>query len=164
MTNPNLTYLSDEWVRMSKMLRCRERTSVISQSDGAATSFIADDESFHLRHDGDQWVVDRTDDRNRRHNNTATFSTHELAEKYLLWRWGSTVRDAYGAESLGPRLYKAGYAREVSVSGADNNRDVVLRSACGTAILPEPYAAIFSHLMLKSRDQIHEMLTFDLTF
>ncbi len=114
------------------------------------------DYSVHLRHDGSWWIVDTVNDRGQRHNDEATLSTFELAEKYLIWNWASSARGVIGAPRLGPRLYGLGYSKDVeAVQLAEGVAE--LRSSSGKAILLEPYATIFSHLMSKPVDDIDQM-------
>lgn len=124
----------------------------------ARSRFISDDQSFYLRYDGDWWTIDVVDDRGRRYNDTAKFSNFDLAERFLVWRWGSTMRDVLGARIFGPELYKSGRSTDVVVLPTENEWIFELQSAVGRARLPEPQATIFSHLMLKTVDEIEQMI------
>lgn len=133
----------------------------VSVSVGDAKSevaFTADDESFYLRKESEWWVVDRADDRGKRYTAIAKFSDFELLEKYLIWRWNSTARSVFGLESLGPPLYKMGFSSDVTVTPTEDEWETELKSPGGSAILAQPYSTIFSHLMLKSVDEIEEIV------
>ncbi|ORW09029.1 hypothetical protein AWC14_22210 [Mycobacterium kyorinense] len=132
--------------------------SVSTECGDCQVSFISDDQSFHLRQDDNWWIVDEVDDRNKRYNATATLSTFQLAEKYLIWRWASFTRNALRLEAFGPQLYKQGYSSDVSLAPAESEWRVELQSSAGNAILPQSDATIFSHLILKSVDEIEEMV------
>jgi hypothetical protein len=81
----------------------------------------------------------------------------ELAEKYLIWNWASRARGIIGAQRLGPRLYSFGFSPDVEVIPIARGVAEV-RSSSGSAILMEPYATIFSHLMSKSVNEIEQMV------
>lgn len=132
--------------------------SVSTDCADCQISFISDDESFHLRQDGDWWVIDQVDDRAKRYNGTAKFSTFDLAERYLIWRWASFTRIALGLESLGPQFYKEGYSSDVRLAPTESEWRVELKSPAGSAILSEPDSTIFSHLMSKPVDEIEQMV------
>jgi hypothetical protein len=93
----------------------------------------------------------------QRHNDTAKLSTFDLTEKYLIWTWGSSARGAVGAERLGPRLYSLGFSPEIEVLPIKEGI-AELRSHAGNAILMEPNATNFSHLMTKSVEEIEQMV------
>lgn len=128
-------------------------------ADDSAIGFMSDDHSFYLREDGNWWTIDVVDDRGRRYNDTARFSTFDLAEKFLIWRWGSTMRDVLGARIFGPELYKSGRSTDVAVLPTENEWIFELQSEVGRARLPEPQATIFSHLMSKPVEEIEQTLT-----
>jgi hypothetical protein len=149
--------LSTNWVEWTSLARM-SRVSVSTECQDCEILFRSDDESFHLREDGDWWVVDKVDDRNQRHNDVARFSTFELAEKYLVWRWSSIARSAIGAKPLGVRLHSLGMAPGVEAIATDREGAVELRSPDGSAIVPRSIATIFSHLMSKSLDAIEQLV------
>ncbi len=120
--------------------------------------FSSDDESFHLRQDGDWWTIDEVDDRGKRYNSTAKLSTFDLAEKYLVWRWASNAQVILSANPLGPQFYKEGYSSDVRLAPTESEWRVELKSPAGSAILSEPDSTIFSHLMSKSVDEIEQMV------
>ena len=132
--------------------------SVSPVEDGNAIGFTSDDQSFYLRNDDGWWTIDVVNDRGRRYNDTAKFSTFDLAEKFLIWRWGSTMRDVLGAKIFGPALYKSGRSADVVVLPTENEWLFELQSEVGTARLSEPDATIFSHVMSKSVDEIEQMV------
>ncbi|OMC22053.1 hypothetical protein A5738_10700 [Mycobacterium colombiense] len=80
-----------------------------------------------------------------------------MAEKYLIWTWANSARGIIGARRLGPALYASGYSQDVEVVPITEGV-AELRSSNGDAILLEPYATIFSHLMLKSVADIGDMV------
>jgi hypothetical protein len=132
--------------------------AVAEDCSDCAISFLSDDQSFHLRHDNGWWIVDRVDDRGHRHNGIAKFSMFDLAEKYLIWKWASTTRNAIGADSLGPQFYRQGYSGKVTSAPTENEWLTELKSPVGDAILPQPDSAIFSHLMAESINKIEQMI------
>lgn len=135
-----------------------QRTGVDVSTNGDGEVFLtSDDYSVHLREDGPWWVVDTIDDRGQRHDNTAKLSTFDLAEKYLIWSWGNSVRSMIGAERLGPRYYSLGMSPDVEVIPVSEGI-AEIRSGVGSAVLMEPYATIFSHLMSKSVEEIEQMV------
>ena len=132
--------------------------SVSPARDDTEIGFISDDQSFFLRKDDGWWTLDVINDRGQRYNDIARFSTFELAEKFLIWRWGSTMRDVLGARIFGPELYALGRSTEVVVVPTENEWMFELQSEAGRARLSEPAATIFSHLMSKSADEIEQMI------
>lgn len=132
--------------------------SVAAAGDDGEIGFTSDDQSFYLRNDNGWWVIDVVNDRGRRYNDIAKFSSFNLAEKFLIWRWGSTMRDVLGAKILGPQLYALGHSGDVVVRPSDREWFFELQSEVGNAQLPEPDATIFSHVMLKSAEEIEQML------
>ena len=123
--------------------------------------FRTDDYGTHLRHDATWWIVDTIDDRGQLHSDTAKLSTFDLAEKYLIWNWASIARGVLGARRLGPELYTQGLSSDVEAVPISEGI-LELRSQDGNAILMEPYATIFSHLMSKPVDEIEGLTTADL--
>lgn len=149
--------LSTNWVEWSNMAQLAD-IAVLTNCDDCEILFSSNDYSVHLHRENSWWVIDTVDDRGKRYNDVAKFSTFDLAEKYLIWRWGNTARSAIGRESLGPPLYKSGYNPKVIVAPTDSEWSVELKSSAGSAILSEPYSRIFSHLMSKSVDEIERMV------
>lgn len=85
------------------------------------------------------------------------YQAFELAENYLIWTWASSARGAIGPTRLGPLLYSSGFSPEVEVMPIKEGMPEV-RSPAGNAVLIEPSATIFSHLMTKSIDEIERMV------
>ncbi len=132
--------------------------SVATAGDGVGIGFTSDDQSFYLRNEHGWWAIDVVNERGRRYNDIAKFSSFNLAEKFLIWRWGSTMRDVLGAKLFGPQLYALGHSSDVVVRPTENEWLFELQSELGSARLSEPDATIFSHLMLKSAEEIEQML------
>lgn len=153
---PDFSRLSDNWYRWARWSG-GGRKVVSKNCEDCAILFKTDNYSVHLRADYRWWTVDTIDDRGQRHNDEAKFSTFELAEKYLIWTWANSARGIVGARRLGPPLYALGYSPDVEVIPMTDGV-AELRSSEGDAILLEPYATIFSHLMLKSVNDIAEMV------
>ena len=151
-------HLSRNWIEWSRLAQLNA-VSVTTSCPDCDVLFSSDEQSVHLRHEGD-WCVDTVNDRGRRHNDTAMFSTFELAEKYLIWIWGSTARSVVRAPILGRSLYGSGFDPDV-VATPISEGIYELRSPRGRAVLMEPYATIFSHLMDTSEEEIERMLAAD---
>jgi hypothetical protein len=149
--------LSRNWLEWTSLARMSQ-VSVSEDCDDCQISFKSDDQAFHLREDGAWWTVDEVDDRGRRYDATAKFSTFELAEAYLIWNWASVTRSAIGAKQLGRELHAQGMALSVETLPTEREYFVELRGPTGSAILPTSGATIFSHLMSKSVDQIEQMV------
>jgi hypothetical protein len=143
-----------EWTSLARMTH----VSVSVNCDDCLIFFKSDDQSFHLRRDGDWWVIDEVDDRGKRYSATAKFSTFELAETYLIWNWASVTRSAIGAKQLGAHLHTLGMSPGVETVPTEREYFVELRGPAGSAILPMSSATIFSHLMSKSVDEIEQMV------
>jgi hypothetical protein len=122
--------------------------------------FTSDDYSVHLRHNEDWWVIDTIDDRGQLHTDTAKLTNYDLVEKYLIWQWSSTARNVLRLPRLGPKLYSLGHDSNVQFLPIKEGI-YELRAPVGRAILMEPVATIFSHLMLKSVDDIEELVKRD---
>jgi hypothetical protein len=149
--------LSNDWTEWASRIGM-SNVAASPASDGRAIGFTSADQSFYLRTDDGWWTIDVVNDRGRRYNDTAKFSTYELAEKFLIWRWGSMMRDVLGAEISGPELYKLGRSTDVAALSTENEWLFELHSDVGIARLAEPYATIFSHLMSKSVNEIERMV------
>lgn len=149
--------MSASWIRWSSRAHL-PNAAVSSNCDDCAIAFTSGEFSIHLRNDADWWIVDTIDDRGQRRDDTAKLSSLELAEKYLIWIWSSFARAAIGAPRLGPNFYSLGFSPDVDVTPITEGI-AELQSPSGKAILMEPYATIFSHLMLKSVDEIERMVT-----
>lgn len=129
---------------------------IVTQDSNPRTfHFRADQYAFHLRAYDSWWIVDTEDDRNQFHADTAKFATCELAEKYLVWQWSSTARIAQRQPPLGPNFYTQGMATDVT-AGPISEGIYTLSTPEGKAVLMEPTATIFSHLMRWSLDEIEK--------
>ena len=64
--------------------------SVAAAGDDGGIGFTSDDQSFYLRNDNGWWAIDVVNDRGRRYNDIAKFSSFNLAEKFQ--RQVNTVR------------------------------------------------------------------------
>ena len=148
--------MSNNWIVWSSIIPLAN-ASASRDCDGAQGCFKSDNKSFYLRQSDDQWIVDEVDDRGQHRNDTARFSTLELAEKYLIWNWASVARSAVGAEPLRPELYAAGFSRDISVLQLKEGI-YKLTSPLGEAVLIGVSATIFSHLMTRSVDQIVDLV------
>ena len=148
--------LSANWVEWSSIAQL-SNIAVSMDCDDCEISFTSSDYSVHLRNDGTWWIIDTVNARGQRHNDAAKLSTFDLTEKYLIWTWGSSARGAVGAERLGPRLYSLGFSPEIEVLPIKEGI-AELRPGAGSAVLMEPNATIFSHLMTKSVPQIEQMV------
>jgi hypothetical protein len=127
---------------------------------GHEIRFTSDDYSVHLRHDEGWWIIDTIDDRGQLHTDTAKFTIYDLVERYLIWQWSSTARNVLRRPRLGPNLYSLGHDSNVRFLPIKEGI-FELRTPEGRAILMEPVATIFSHLMLKSVDDIEELVKRD---
>jgi hypothetical protein len=143
-----------DWTSIAGMTHVSETTDCTD----CQILFKSDDQSFHLRREDDWWAVDEVDDRGRRYNDTARFSTFELAEIYLIWSWASVTRTAIGAKQLGSYLHSQGMEPGVRITPTDREYYVELETSRGSAILPTSNATIFSHLMSKSVEEIEQMV------
>jgi hypothetical protein len=148
--------LSANWVEWSSIAQL-SNIAVSMDCDDCEIAFTSSDYSVHLRNDGTWWIIDTINDRGQRHNDAAKLSTFDLTEKYLIWTWASSARGAVGAERLGPRLYSLGFSPEIEVLPIKEGI-AELRSHAGNAILMEPNATIFSHMMSKSVEEIEQMV------
>jgi len=152
--------LSASWIEWTNRARL-SNSGVETKCDDCEIAFNSADYSVRLRHEDNWWIVDTIDDRGQRHDDTAKLSTFELTEKYLIWDWASMTRGIIGARRLGPDLYAQGFSQDVDVTPISEGISE-LQSQGGKAILMEPYATIFSHLMSKSVDEIEHLVTADL--
>ena len=152
----NFTRLSENWFEWSNVARLGN-VSVSTDCDDCEIAFDSSDYSVHLRNDGTWWIIDTVNDRGQRCNDSAKLSTFELTEKYLIWNWATSARGVVGVPRLGPQLYSLGVSPDAEVNPISEGVAEV-RSNNGSAILMEPYATIFSHLMAKSVDDIEQMV------
>lgn len=136
--------------------------SVSPTDDDTEFGFLSTDQRFYLREENGWWAVDLINDRGVRYHDIAEFSTFGLAEKFLIWRWGSTMRDVLGVKLFDPELYALGRNADVVVLPTEKEWFLELQSGEGQARLAEPDATIFSHLMTKSVDEIEQMVRQDI--
>lgn len=121
--------------------------------DDCEIAFKANDYSVHIRDGKNRWTIDMVDDRGHRRNDVATFSDFDLVEKYLVWDWATLARSGLASGPLGTDLYKLGYAAGIEVSELDKgNIELRLNGECATLVVGD--ATIFSHIMLKSLDEL----------
>ncbi|BBZ18612.1 Imm61 family immunity protein [Mycolicibacterium gadium] len=149
--------LSANWFEWTSRARIGG-VAVSEDCEDCQVAFTSDNESFHLRQENDWWVVDKIDDRNQRRNDLARFSTFDLVEKYLIWRWSSITRSAIGAKSLGAQLQRLGMAPGVESAATDREGAVELRTSDGSAVVPRSIENIFSHLMSKPMNEIEQLV------
>ncbi|MBP1819305.1 hypothetical protein [Mycobacterium sp. OAE908] len=124
---------------------------------GHEIRFKSDDYSFHLTYNDGWWVIDTIDDRGQLHSGAAKFTTYDLVEKYLIWQWSSTSRNVLRLPRIGANLYSLGHNSDVQFIPIKEGI-YELRIPEGRAVLMEPSATIFSHLMLKSVKEIQELV------
>lgn len=135
---------------------------VFTDCNDCEALFSSRDYSVHLRCEDSWWIVDTVNDRRQRINADARLSTFELAEKYLIWRWVTQARSSLASGPLSADLYKQGYAPGIEVSEL-NGAHIKLCLAGDCAILVSGTATIFSHIMLKSVDEIEQIAKQGLT-
>ncbi|HEX5256406.1 MAG TPA: hypothetical protein VFW69_21530 [Mycobacterium sp.] len=130
--------------------------STLLSCDDCEIVFRANDYSVHLRDNKNCWAIDMVDDRGQRRNDVATFSSFDLVEKYLIWDWATLARSGLASGPLGTDLYKLGYAAGIEVSKLEKgNIELCLEGDCATLVVGD--ATIFSHIMLRSLDEILEI-------
>ncbi|MBX9919241.1 MAG: hypothetical protein K2Y33_05330 [Mycolicibacterium frederiksbergense] len=153
----NFARLAEHWINWTQLSGTTD-VSVSEADKDCLIRFKSADGSFFLRREGTWWVIDEVDDHGKRYADTTRFSTFELAEKYLIWTWGSVARSVLRAEQLGVRLNSLGMAPGVSVEPTDREYVVELHAATGVAILPLSGATIASHWMTLSIEEVEQML------
>ena len=122
--------------------------------------FKSDDYSVHLTNEDGWWVIDTIDDRGQLHTGTAKFTTYALVEKYLVWQWSSTARNVQRLPRIGAKLYSLGHNSNVQFIPIKEGI-YELHTSEGHAVVMEPSATIFSHLMSKSLKEIEELVKRD---
>ncbi|MEH3140742.1 MAG: hypothetical protein PGN37_11285 [Mycobacterium kyogaense] len=142
-----------KWTAWSRM----SNPSVSSDEIAQKAVFRSDDDTFHLRHEGNWWVLDRTNDRGRNFPGVAQFSNFQVAERYLLWQWASNARSDLASGSLGRDLYERGYAPGVEVIEIREGF-VEIRAGEDAAVLPAARAIMFSHLMAEPTEEIERLI------
>lgn len=153
----HFTRLTEQWIKWTRLSGVTD-VSVSEADQDCLIRFRSADGSFFVRREGTWWVIDEVDDRGKRHDETARFSSFELAEKYLIWTWGSVARSVLRAEQLGVRLNSLGMAPGVRVEPTDREYRVQLHAAGDTAILPLSKATIASHWMAMPIEEVERML------
>lgn len=153
----NFSDLAESWRFWTGRAGIADATVTIG-ADGESLVFTSDDEAYELRRDDGWWVLDEIDDRGKRYVDTARFSTVALAHKFLLWRWASTTRTALGAKQLGPLYHSLGMNPTVNPIPSARPNFVDLHLADGVAVLPTSNAAMFSHILEMSTNQIAELV------
>jgi hypothetical protein len=147
--------LSANWAEWATRVGLPNVSTSLS-CDDCEIVFRSEDYSTHLREDNNWWVIDTVDDRGQRNNGAAKFSTFELVEKYLIWRWVGLARSDLASGRLGADLYKKGYAPGIEVSQVDAAW-VKLCLIGDCAVIISGTATIFSHIMKMSVDEIEEI-------
>jgi hypothetical protein len=151
----NFSRLSASWLEWAPLSGLKD-VSATTDCDDCQILFRSDDYSFHLRFDDDWWLIDTVDDRGQRKNADVKLSAYELAEKYLTWRWITSARSSLSSGPLGAELYRQGYAPGVEVEELNGmHARLCLRNDCAILILGT--ATIFSHIMLKSVDDLERI-------
>lgn len=157
MTAPiDFERLSRNWIYWSEVAQLHS-LSVSTSCHDCEILFSSDEYAVHLRNEDTWWIVDTVDDRKQRHNDAVRFSSYALAEKYLVWIWASAARSVAGAPTLGRQFYDLGFAPGVEKTRISPGI-YELRSIEGSAVLAEPYATIFSHLMGTTEEEIEQMV------
>lgn len=149
--------LSASWAEWSNLAGLAHVATSIAHH-GSAVDFASSDGSFHLEQDNGWWVLDEVDERGQRYEGTARFSTFDLAQKYLVWRWASIARSALGAPQLGRRLQSLGVNPGVAVLPTDREYVSELRLPNGAAIIPASQVPVFSHVLSMSFDEIGQLV------
>jgi hypothetical protein len=149
--------MSSNWLYWSRLSGLTDANSLAAHN-GSDIRFTSDEYSVHLRQCDGWWLVDTVDDRGQLHADTAAFTSLDLVEKYLLWQWSSGARNNLRLPRIGPKLYSLGHDPHVHFSKIKEGI-YELQKADSRAILAEPAATIFSHLMSKTPDEIEQMVS-----
>lgn len=152
----NFSRLRANWLKWAAWAGM-SNPSVVAEDDSEDAVFKADDQTCHLKHDGEWWVLDVTNDRGMFYPAAAKFSSFDLAEKYLIWDWATAARSSLASGLLGTDLYKKGYAPSAEVREIREGF-VEIRSSAGAAALSTVNATIFSHLMAKPVEEIERLV------
>lgn len=153
--------LTRNWLFWAPLCGLEERKVSDRLSDNEIRS-TSSEYSVHLREDAEWWVVDTVDDRGQLRENVAKFSSYGLAEKFLMWQWSSTARNTLHLAGLGPELHARGI--DSSVAAVEVITGIYeLRLGAESAVLMEPSATIFSHLMSSSVDEIEAIVKVGIT-
>jgi hypothetical protein len=149
--------MSSNWLYWSR-LSGLTNANVSAGENGSDIRFTSDDYSVHLRQSDGWFVLDTVDDRGQLHTDTAAFTSLDLVEKYLLWQWSSGARNNLRLPRIGPKLYSRGHDPHVQFSKIKEGIYELQEADC-RAILAEPAATIFSHLMSKTSDEIEQIVS-----
>lgn len=150
--------LAAEWVHWTLAAGMAGASWVRLGDCAAETRFCCDGGDYALRRDGRWWVVDESDERGKWYSATATFSTIRLAEKHLIWTWGSLARTTVRAEQLGRRLQQQGFDERVHQKRAVQANFVELSTPDGPAIVPNSQSVILSRVLMLSLSQLDGMV------
>jgi hypothetical protein len=150
--NERFSKLSTEWLEWTALARIPNAEIAVGDDDEVL--FKSREDSYRLRLSDNRWTIDEIDDRGHCYSDTASFSNFILAEKYLIWRWASTARTALGVRQLGAYYHSLGVNLGVQSRPASRANNIELQLREGTAIVPESSAAIFSHVLEMSLDEI----------
>ena len=148
--------LIQHWQRWAPMFSGGD-VSISTTCDDCHIAFKSNGYSVHLRKESPWWVTDIVDDRGKRTDGDARFSSFDLAEKYLIWDWGTAARPSLASGPLGTDLYRLGYASGIKVTRVDRGYEI--RSNGDRAILSVVNATIFSHLMTRSVDEVEQLVS-----
>lgn len=153
----DFSQLSESWLYWGRLAGLSNVQSLsISQVDDLW--FRSDDHSVHIRREDESWVIDTVDERGQLHSDIAKFSTFSLAEKFLVWDWASAARNAIRLPRFGPEFYALGMDANVRATPLKEGI-YELETPEGRAVLMEPSATIFSHLISKSLSEIEELVS-----
>lgn len=153
----DFSHLSDSWLHWARLAGLSNVQGPHTHQ-GDELRFTSDDYSVHVRRKDELWIIDTVDERGQLHTDTAEFSTFSLVEKFLIWDWASTARGAMRLPRLGPKLYALGMDSNVQATALKEGI-YKLQSPEGWAVLMEPSATIFSHLISKPLGEIEELVS-----
>jgi hypothetical protein len=149
--------MSSNWLYWSH-LSGLTNADVSAAHNGSDIRFTSDDYSVYLRRSDGWWVLDTVDDRGQLQTDTAAFTSLDLVERYLLWQWSSSARNNLRLPRIGPKIYSLGHAPQVHFSKIKEGI-YELRKEDSQAVLAEPAATIFSHLMSKTLDEVEQIVS-----
>lgn len=155
----DIARLSTSWLHWA-LLTGLTNVRVSDQHPDEEIRFTSDDHTVHVRRNEVWWVIDTIDDRGQLRRDTAKFTTYALLERYLIWQWASAARNVLRLPTIGPKLYALGHNPDVQFQPIDEGI-YRLRTPEGCAVLMEPSATVFSHLMFKSIDEFEELVSRD---
>lgn len=153
--------LIQNWTRWSALMGLAD-VYAAENYEGAQVFFHSNDNALYLRNDGEWWSIDSVNERGKRLNDIAAFSSYSLAEKFLIWRWSAVARSSVGARQLGAELQAQGRMEGVTFTPASRPYFVELSTDEGRAIVAEANSVVFSHVMCMSVDDIEALVSRDL--